>query len=152
MCFYMITKMGIEPTNYPCDAGCATLNIQSVYSVSNQTNCIPLHYLSMSASSLPYRNTLPRRYTAVSQAILLCLPIVHVMYFDMVGPPGLEPGTGGLKVRCDNHFTTIPYVVPRPGFEPGPCWLRVRCANHWRQRGLFVIFWFYVPTLDQYGI
>ena len=50
--------MGIEPTNYPCDAGCATLNIQSVYSVSNQTNCIPLHYLSMSASSLPYVNTL----------------------------------------------------------------------------------------------
>ena len=55
---YMITKMGIEPTNYPCDAGCATLTIQLGYSVSTQTNCIPLHYLSMSASSLPYRNTL----------------------------------------------------------------------------------------------
>ena len=50
--------MGIEPTNYPCDAGCATLTIQLGYSVSTQTNCIPLHYLSMSASSLSYRNTL----------------------------------------------------------------------------------------------
>ena len=49
----------------------------------------------MSASSLPYRNTLPRRYTAVSQAILLCLPIVHVMYFDMVGPEGTAPSFTG---------------------------------------------------------
>lgn len=54
----MIAKMGIEPTNYPCAAGCATLNTQLVYSVSNQSNCVPWHYLSMSASSLPYRNTL----------------------------------------------------------------------------------------------
>lgn len=58
MCFYMVTMMGFEPTNYPCDAGCATLNIQLVYSVSNQTNSISLHYLSMSSSLLPYRNTL----------------------------------------------------------------------------------------------
>ena len=29
----------------------------------------------------------------------------------MVGPPGLEPGIGRLKVCCDNHFTMIPYTV-----------------------------------------
>ena len=32
------------------------------------------------------------------------------MCLSMVGPPGLEPGIGRLKVCCDNHFTTIPYL------------------------------------------
>ena len=31
------------------------------------------------------------------------------MCFYMVGAPGLEPGTGRLKVCCDNHFTILPY-------------------------------------------
>ena len=38
----MVTTMGIEPTNYRCDAGCARLPIQLVYSVSNQSNLYSL--------------------------------------------------------------------------------------------------------------
>ena len=56
------------------------------------------------------------------------------MCFYMVGAQGFEPGTGGLKVRCDNHFTTIPYVVPLDGFEPSLVGLRVRYATITSQR------------------
>ena len=38
----MVTTMGIEPTNYRCDADCARLPIQLVYSVSNQSNVYSL--------------------------------------------------------------------------------------------------------------
>ena len=41
----------------------------------------------------------------------VCHPLGRVMYFNMVGPPGLEPGTGRLKVCCDNHFTITPYTI-----------------------------------------
>ena len=46
-------------------------------------------------------------YTLFS--LLLCYLGRVLMCLSMVGPPGLEPGTGRLKVCCDNHFTTIPY-------------------------------------------
>ena len=71
-CFYMITTMGIEPTNYWCDASHATLNIKLGYPVSNQTNCIPLHYLSMSSSLLPCRNTLHRLTLRLSFSLTSC--------------------------------------------------------------------------------
>ena len=51
----------------------------------------------------------------------------------MVGPPGLEPGTGGLKVRCDNHFTTIPCMVHSVRFELTPHRLRAEYATVKRQ-------------------
>ena len=54
----------------------------------------------------------------------------------MVGLPGLEPGTGRLKVCCDNHFTTIPYMVPSVRFELTPHRLRAEYATVKRQLGL----------------
>ena len=51
------------------------------------------------------------------------------MCFNMVGPPRLELGTGGLKVRCDNHFTMIPYMVPSDRFELSPHRLRAEYAT-----------------------
>ena len=63
----------------------------------------------------------------------------------MVGAPGLEPGTGRLKVCCDNHFTILPYG------PSGQTWtanqrikspLRYHCAT----KGWIVIVFFYVPS------
>ena len=46
------------------------------------------------------------------------------MCLSMVGPPGLEPGIGRLKVCCDNHFTMIPYSVVNclSSANSGPTW------------------------------
>ena len=91
----MIPKMGIEPTNYPCDADCATLNTQLVYSVSNQSNCVPWHYLSMSASSLPYRNTLACRTTINSTGSPLLIGNVFAYKYHLVK-------------YTDQHFPVLP--------------------------------------------
>ena len=51
------------------------------------------------------------------------------MCFYMVGLPGLEPGTGGLKVRCDNQFHYNPILVPSVRFELTPHRLRAEYAT-----------------------
>ena len=57
------------------------------------------------------------------------------MCFYMVGAPGLEPGTGRLKVCCDNHFTILPYMVPAVRLELTTSGLRVRCATNCATQG-----------------
>ena len=61
-------------------------------------------------ATLPYVNTLHEHELTCLLALTLSVkdPKDRVC-LHMVGPPGLEPGIGRLKVCCDNHFTTIPY-------------------------------------------
>ena len=58
--------------------------------------------------------------------------------FDMVGAPGFEPGTGGLKVRCDT-VSLYSVLVPPDGFEPSPHRVRAEYATNNTSKGWIVL-------------
>ena len=72
------------------------------------TNTLRMKEEDYHCPTLPYRNTL-EPFSSEDGGFALHRLCPYRICFYMVGPPGLEPGIGRLKVCCDNHFTTIPY-------------------------------------------